>query len=112
MSKNYWVYIMTNKRRGVLYIGVTGNRDKRIYEHKTSTIEGFTQKYKLTKLVYIEETTDVHAALQREKTLKHWLRDWKIALIEQYNPEWKDLAAELDPRVKPEDNSTMDKEFA
>jgi putative endonuclease len=113
MSKSYWVYIMTNKPHGVLYIGVTGQRERRIYEHKNGLIEGFTKKYNLTKLVYIEETHDVVSALQREKNLKHWVRQWKIDLIEKYNPQWHDLAAESDPRVtdcvRPEDDKLLAK---
>ena len=86
---------MANQMHGTLYIGVTSDLIRRIYEHRMGLVEGFTKKYGIHRLVYFEETPDVHAALQREKNLKHWIRDWKIALIEQHNPEWKDLYDEI-----------------
>jgi putative endonuclease len=82
---------MTNKS-GTLYTGVTNNLERRVFEHKNHAIEGFTKKYKVTKLVYFEETSDVIAAISREKQIKGWLRKKKIALIESMNPYWKDLA--------------------
>ena len=85
--KNYYIYILTNKKNGTLYTGVTRNLIKRIYEHKQKTIEGFTSKYKLKCLVYYEQTEDVESAIQREKRIKKWKRQWKIELIEQMNPE-------------------------
>lgn len=88
----YFVYILTNKTNKVLYVGVTNNLERRIYEHKNKLIEGFTKKYNLTKLVYYEETTDIESAIAREKQLKNWHRDWKINLICGFNPEWKDLS--------------------
>ncbi len=90
--KTYYVYIMTNKKNGTLYIGVTGNLERRVYEHKQKLIEGFTKKYNLHKLVYYESGTDVSSAITREKQLKKWLRKWKIELIEKENPDWVDLA--------------------
>jgi putative endonuclease len=87
----YFVYIMTNKS-GTLYVGVTNNLERRISEHKNSLIEGFTKKYKINKLLYYEETNDILAAINREKQIKGWRRDKKIALIESINPEWKDLS--------------------
>ena len=83
MNKIYYVYIVTNKRNGTLYTGVTNNLARRIYEHKNKSIKGFTEKYNLNQLVYFEVTDDINAALTREKQLKHWNRKWKINLIEQ-----------------------------
>jgi putative endonuclease len=89
--KQYYIYIMTNNSR-TLYTGVTDDLVRRIYEHKNKLIEGFTQKYNITRLVYYEITSDVQAAIQREKQIKGWLRKKKIALIEAVNPEWEDLS--------------------
>jgi putative endonuclease len=91
MMKQYYVYIMTNNSR-TLYTGVTDNLIRRVYEHKNKLVEGFTQKYNITKLVHYETTTDARVAIQREKQIKGWLRKKKIALIEAANPEWKDLS--------------------
>lgn len=88
--KQYYVYIMTNNSR-TLYTGVTDDLVRRVYEHRNKLIEGFTRKYNITRLVYYEITSDVRAAIQREKQIKGWLRKKKIALIEAANPEWKDL---------------------
>jgi len=93
--KQYCVYITTNRENKVLYIGVTSNLPKRIYEHKNKLIEGFTEKYNVDKLVYFEQTENVQSALRREKQLKNWHRDWKINLINNFNPQWKDLADTL-----------------
>jgi len=89
--KQYYVYIMTNSSR-TLYTGVTDDLVRRAYEHRNKLIEGFTQKYNITRLVYYEITGDVRAAIQREKQIKGWLRKKKIALIEAANPEWEDLS--------------------
>ena len=89
--KNYYVYIMTNKSK-TLYTGVTNDLTRRVYEHKHKLIPGFTQKYNITKLVYYEETSDIHAAIAREKQSKGWLREKKINLIESMNPNWVDLS--------------------
>jgi putative endonuclease len=91
MIKNYYVYILASKRNGTLYIGVTSNLAKRIYEHKHKSIGGFTKKYNVDRLVYYETTEDVESAILREKRLKKWKRQWKVELIEQKNPNWKDL---------------------
>jgi len=91
----YYVYILTNKPRGTLYIGVTNNISRRLYEHKNELIKGFTSKYKLKRLVHIETYDYVFDAIQREKTLKHWVRDKKIQLIEEHNPYWKNLEETL-----------------
>jgi putative endonuclease len=83
---------LTNKSNKVLYIGVTNDLERRMYEHKNKMIDGFTKKYNLTRLVYFEVTTDVKSAIEREKQLKNWHRSWKINLIKECNPEWKDLS--------------------
>ncbi len=88
---NYFVYILSNKKRGTIYIGVTNNLKRRLYEHKNGLIGGFTKKYNIKTLVYFETTADIQSAIAREKKLKKWNRAWKIALIEKTNPEWKDL---------------------
>ena len=91
MAKQYYVYILASKRNGTLYIGVTENLVRRIYEHRNNLIEGFTKKYSIHLLVYFETTNDVNSAILREKQLKKWERKWKLNLIEGKNPEWKDL---------------------
>jgi putative endonuclease len=87
----YYVYMMTN-HSGTLYIGVTNDLRRRVWEHKQQLIEGFTKRYNIRRLVYYEETPDVTAAIAREKQIKGWLRKKKIALIESLNPGWKDLS--------------------
>jgi len=89
--KTYYVYILASKRNGTLYIGVTNNLDRRVSEHKSGLIAGFTKKYNVHRLVYFESSSDINAAITREKQLKKWKRAWKIKLIEDSNPEWKDL---------------------
>ena len=91
----YFVYILASKKNGTLYIGVTNNLLKRIYEHKNNLVEGFTKKYNLHKLVYYEDTNSIESALRREKQLKKWKRAWKIELIEKHNLYWKDLYDDL-----------------
>ena len=94
MSKGftqYYVYILTNKNNKVLYIGVTNDLERRIFEHKNKLVEGFTKKYTLNKLIYYEMTEDISSAIEREKQLKNWHRNWKINLIKSFNPMWKDL---------------------
>jgi putative endonuclease len=90
VTRQYYVYILTNQSR-TLYIGVTNNLERRIYEHKHKLVPGFTAKYNITRLVYFEVTQDVLSALSREKQIKGWLRSKKTALIESINPEWKEL---------------------
>ena len=90
--KNYYVYILTNKTDQVMYIGVTNDLYRRLYEHKNDLVEGFTKKYRVHKLVYFEQTNDVHSALTREKELKGWRRSRKNALVETVNPQWIDLS--------------------
>jgi len=92
---DYYVYILANQRNGTLYIGVTSDLIKRVYEHKQGSIDGFTKKYNVKNLVYFESTNDVMSAIQREKALKFWKRRWKIELIESVNPEWEDLYSKL-----------------
>ncbi len=89
--KQYYVYIMTNRSQ-TLYTGVTNNLQRRVYEHKQHLVACFTSKYQITRLVYFEETSDVNAAIAREKHIKGWLRAKKIALIESMNPDWRDLS--------------------
>lgn len=90
----YYVYMMTNNNNRVLYTGVTNNLERRIAEHQAGIIPGFTKKYNVIKLVYFEHGQDVHAAIQRERQIKGWLRKKKNALIETINPEWRDLSKE------------------
>jgi len=90
-----WVYIVTNKRDGTLYVGVTSDLAKRAWEHREGVVEGFTQRYRLKHLVYAEPHDEILAAIQREKNIKHWPLAWKIDLIKAQNPEWKDLYDEL-----------------
>lgn len=89
--KQYCVYIMTNKNNTVLYIGVTGNLKRRVTEHKNKIIKGFTEKYNCDKLVYFQQTENIMSALEREKQLKRWHREWKNNLINEFNSDWKDL---------------------
>lgn len=91
MDNSYYVYILANRKNRTLYVGVTGNLVKRIHEHKERKVEGFSKKYGLDKLVYFEQTRDATSAIEREKRLKKWNRSWKIKLIEQKNPQWRDL---------------------
>ena len=89
---NYYVYILTNWNNRVMYVGMTNNLERRMYEHKNGIIDGFTRKYKLQKLVYFEHTNDVNAAIAREKEIKKWRREKKNNLVVTVNPEWKDLS--------------------
>lgn len=101
--KTYIVYIITNLKRNPLYIGITGSAARRVAQHKQEMFGGFTAKYKLHRLVYWEEFTDVRAAIAREKQLKGWTRAKKIALIESVNPAWEDLSASwLRPATPPQ----------
>lgn len=92
---NFYVYIMANFSNSVLYIGVTNDLKRRSYEHRNKLIEGFTFKYNVNKLVYFEHYTDINDAIKREKQLKKWNRAWKDRLINEKNPEWKDLFCEI-----------------
>lgn len=93
--KQYFVYITANKPRGVLYIGITSELPKRVWEHKHKVVKSFTERYNLGKLVYYEIFDDPENAIKREKRLKKWNRDWKIELIEKANPDWNDLYEEI-----------------
>ena len=93
--KTYYIYIFASKRNGTLYIGITNDLTRRVFEHKTGLVNGFTKKYSVNKLVYFESTNDVNAAILREKRLKKWKRQWKIELIEKLNPDWNDLSERL-----------------
>ena len=93
--KQYYVYILASKRNGTLYTGVTSDLIKRIYEHKQSLIDGFTKEYYIHILVYYEQHNEIEEAIAREKQIKKWNRKWKIRLIEEKNPEWKDLYEEI-----------------
>jgi putative endonuclease len=93
--KKYYVYLMASKKNGSLYIGVTNNLVRRIYEHKNDLIGSFTKKYRIHKLVYYEVHDDVYQAITREKRMKKWKRQWKINLIEKFNPDWRDLYHDL-----------------
>ncbi|MBI4050094.1 MAG: GIY-YIG nuclease family protein [Candidatus Doudnabacteria bacterium] len=93
--KEYYVYILASRRNGTLYIGVTSDLIKRVYEHKNDVVEGFTKKYGVHKLVHYEQTESIEGAIAREKQLKNWHRKWKLELIENSNPTWKDLYEEL-----------------
>ena len=92
----YFVYILANWNDSVLYIGVTSNLEKRLYEHRNHLLDGFTKKYNVNKLVYFEDTSDVNSAIAREKQLKGWTRKKINALITKENPEWKDLSVSWD----------------
>ena len=94
MDRAYHVYIMASASKR-FYIGVTGNLARRVQQHRSGEFEGFSKKYQMKRLVYVEATSDVNAAIRREKQLKGWLRSKKIELIESLNPEWQDLGEQL-----------------
>lgn len=93
--RNYYVYIMASQKNGTLYIGVTNDLIRRVYEHKNKSVKGFTEKYEVKLLVYFEQTNNVEGALNREKQLKRWKRKWKIELIEKEDLYWDDLSLKL-----------------
>jgi putative endonuclease len=93
--QQYYVYILANKKNGTIYIGITGDLIKRIYEHKQNLIDGFTKKYNIHDLVYYEVHKEIEEAINREKQIKKWNRKWKLRLIEKDNPTWMDLYAEM-----------------
>jgi len=95
LTRTYAVYIMTSREDGPLYVGVTNWLGKRAWQHRTGAIEGFTKRYRLHRLVYYEMFEDIEAAIAREKRLKRWRRSWKIDLIRQFNPTWRDLYEEI-----------------
>lgn len=91
MSKNYYVYILASDRYGTIYIGVTSDLVKRIWQHKAGLVSGYTKEYKVKRLVWYEVHEDIKAAITREKQIKKWNRAWKIELIQKHNPLWDDL---------------------
>jgi len=95
MEREPCVYILGSGRHGTLYVGVTSNLLQRLYQHQTGMIKGFTSRYGVTRLLYFEQHGDMETAISREKRLKNWRRGWKVALIEEVNPEWIDLAIGL-----------------
>ncbi len=100
MNKIYSVYVMTNKPRGTLYIGVTNDIERRVFEHKYEA-SGFVKKYKLDKLVYVEYFDDIETAIRYEKCIKRYVRKWKIELIEKQNPYWQDLGNMILGQIPP-----------
>ncbi|MDO9530114.1 MAG: GIY-YIG nuclease family protein [Syntrophales bacterium] len=95
MEKQFYVYILASKRNGTLYLGVTSDIVKRVWQHKNGFAEGFTNKYGIKRLVYYEIHEDAENAIKREKQLKKWRRAWKVELIEEKNSEWRDLYADI-----------------
>ena len=95
MSTRFYVYILASRRNGTLYVGVTNDLPRRITEHKSKLVPGFTRTYGVNKLVYFEEYSSIVEARDRERRLKRWQRTWKLDLIEKLNPTWRDLAEEL-----------------
>ncbi len=93
--KQCYVYILAGKRNGTLYIGVTNNLARRVYEHKNNIFDGFTKQHNVKTLVYYEKYDDIQKAITREKQMKKWNRQWKMRLIDHFNPEWKDLYCDM-----------------
>lgn len=91
----YFVYLLASKKHGTLYIGVTNDLVRRVYEHRNDLVEGFTRRYGVHHLVWFDSTASIEAAIHREKQLKDWKRSWKVALIEKSNPGWRDLYEDL-----------------
>jgi len=91
LMKSGWVYIMSNRPNGVLYVGVTSDLVKRVWDHREGVVDGFTKRHGLKRLVYFEQHDEIVAAIQREKTIKHWPRAWKVNLIVKRNVRWDDL---------------------
>jgi putative endonuclease len=92
---NCFVYMMASSRNGTLYVGVTSDLVKRVFQHKNDVADGFTKKYRVHDLVWFESTPSIEEAVRKEKQIKDWKRAWKIALIEKENPEWRDLYADI-----------------
>jgi putative endonuclease len=92
---SYYVYIMASRRNGTLYIGVTNDLVRRVYEHREGVVDGFTKRHGVKMLVYFEALDGIEQAIQREKTMKHWTRAWKLNQIEHANPQWRDLWEEI-----------------
>jgi putative endonuclease len=94
-DRSYWVYILASRIGGTLYIGVTNDLVRRVYEHRSKVVAGFTQRYGVARLVYYEQFSDIENAISREKRLKKWNRAWKVRLIEESNPDWIDLYPQI-----------------
>jgi len=92
MPKHFYVYILASQRNGTLYTGMTSNIQRRLTEHREHLVQGFTDRYNVTRLVYLERHDTAESAIRREKQIKAWKRAWKLRLIEEQNPDWKDLA--------------------
>ncbi|MDR2035563.1 MAG: GIY-YIG nuclease family protein [Coriobacteriales bacterium] len=95
IDREYYVYIMASRKSGTLYVGMTNNLPRRVYEHKNNLVDGFTKKYGVHRLVWYERTVDVNSALLKEKQIKKWNRNWKIRMIEEKNAEWEDLSKDF-----------------
>jgi putative endonuclease len=95
LNVSYYVYILASRPGGAIYIGATSDLVRRVWEHRQGFVEGFTKKYNVHRLVHFETYDDVRDAIQRERTMKHWRRAWKAALIERENPDWRDLYEEI-----------------
>ena len=95
LTRSYYVYLLASRRHGTLYLGVTSDLPKRVWQHKQGLIEGFTKRHGVKTLVWYEQTESIESAIAREKQIKKWNRDWKIELIESSNPQWKDLCEEI-----------------
>ncbi len=95
LDRSYHVYLLASRRNGTLYVGVTNDSIRRVWEHKQGLVEGFTKEYAIKLLVWYEQTESIESAIQREKQIKKWNRAWKLELIEKKNPNWKDLYEEL-----------------
>ena len=91
MERGGWIYFVSNRRNGILYAGVTSNLPRRAFEHREGLVDGFTKRYGLKRLIYYERFDDIRHAIQREKTIKHWPRTWKVRLVHSMNPKWVDL---------------------
>jgi len=94
-ERTYYVYLLTNWNNKVIYVGITNDLERRVYEHKEKFVKGFTEKYNVNKLVYYEQTPDIHAALNREKEIKKWRREKKNRLVVSTNPLWRDLSEDF-----------------
>lgn len=95
MRMSYWVYILASERNGTLYVGVTNDLRRRVWEHKEGVGAAYTRKYNVTRLVFFEEHSDIDRAIEQEKRIKRWRRKWKLDLIERGNPDWRDLFEDL-----------------
>jgi putative endonuclease len=95
LTRSYFVYLLASRRNGTLYVGVTNDLTKRVWQHKQGLVEGFTKRYGIKMLVWYQQTESIEAAIVREKQIKKWNRDWKVELIEKNNPQWRDLYAEI-----------------